>query len=111
MRGPRRFTDAERNEIWDRIAAGHSVAAVAAAFNRYPSAIRAVVRATGGVRPSTRRRSDRALTLCEREEISRGLSANQPCRVIATRLGPSALYGVPGGGAEWWQRSLSSLCC
>ncbi len=48
MRGPRRFTPAERNEIWDRIEAGHSVAAVAAALGRFPSAVRAVQGASGG---------------------------------------------------------------
>jgi IS30 family transposase len=87
MRGPRRFTEAEKTEVWDRIAAGHSVAAVASALGRYPSAVRALQQATGGVRPRVRRRPDRALCLFEREEISRGLSAKESSRVIALRLG------------------------
>jgi transposase-like protein len=75
MRGPRRFTEAEKTEVWDRIAAGHSVAAVASALGRYPSAVRALQQATGGVRPRVRRRPDRALCLIEREEISRRQSS------------------------------------
>jgi IS30 family transposase len=87
MRGPRRFTEAEKTEIWDRIQAGQSVPTVAAAFGRYPSAVRALQKATGGVRPDVRRRHDRVLSLAEREEISRGLSAGEPFRMIAARVG------------------------
>jgi IS30 family transposase len=42
---------------------------------------------TGGIRPPPRQRSRLALTLAEREEISRGLARNQSLRVIAARLG------------------------
>jgi transposase, IS30 family len=106
MRGPRRFTEAEKHEIWDRIAAGHSVAAIAAALGRYPSAVRAVQQTTGGVRPRSLRRSDRSLSLSEREEISRGLAAREPCRGIALRLGraPSTVcreVARNGGGARY----------
>jgi hypothetical protein len=75
MRRRRPFTQAETAEIWDRIAAGHSPAAVAAVFGRYPSAIRALQQSTGGVRPLGRCRREGSLDLAEREEISRGLAA------------------------------------
>jgi hypothetical protein len=39
------------------------------------------------IRQAQRRRSRRALTLCEREEISRGVFAGQSRRSIATTLG------------------------
>jgi transposase-like protein len=56
MRDPRKFTGAERAEIWDRIAAGESIPKIAASFDRYPSAIRSLLRQTGGVRPPVRTR-------------------------------------------------------
>jgi hypothetical protein len=46
----RRFTEAERTEIWERLALGQSGSMVARAFGRFPSAIYAVQRVTGGVR-------------------------------------------------------------
>jgi hypothetical protein len=52
MRDPQRFTGAERAEIWDRIRVGESIPSIAASFNRNPSAIRSLLMATGGVRPS-----------------------------------------------------------
>ena len=43
----------------------------------------------GGIRPQSRCRSSRALTLVEREEISRGIAAKESVRSIAVRLGRS----------------------
>jgi Helix-turn-helix domain len=57
------------------------------AERRYPSAIRALQQASGGVRPELRRRRAGTLSLSEREEISRGLSAGHPLRAIARELG------------------------
>ncbi len=88
-RDPRRFTHAERNEIWDRIQSGESVNSISVDFGRYPSAIRKMQLTTGGVRPSPRCRSTRALSLVEREEISRGLCAGQTMRAIAVQIGRS----------------------
>jgi IS30 family transposase len=82
----RRFTEAERTEIWERLTKGESGSMVARAFGRFPSAIYAVQRVTGGVRPAERRRRKDALTLTEREEISRGLASRETYRTIAVRL-------------------------
>jgi hypothetical protein len=54
MRRRRAFTESERIEIWDRIEAGQTPASVAAVVGRYPSAIRALQQASGGVRPEPR---------------------------------------------------------
>jgi IS30 family transposase len=86
MRPPRRFTEAERAEIWARIEAGESAPSVAAALGRFPSAITALQLKTGGTRPRSRHRRENALSVDGREEISRGLAAKQSCRAIATRL-------------------------
>jgi len=82
----RRFTEAEKAEIWDRVKAGESVRSVAIAFSRFPSAIASLQRRTGGARPRSRQPRISALSLGEREEISRGLASKQSCRAIATRL-------------------------
>ncbi len=87
MRAYRRFTESEKTEIWDRIEAGETVRAVAIAFGHFPSAVRGMVQQTGGTRPARRRAREIALTLAEREEISRGLAAKQSCRTIASGLG------------------------
>ena len=94
MRDPQRFTGDERAEIWDRIRACESIPSIAESFGRYPSAIRKLLMATGGVRPRERHRSERNLSLDEREEISRGLATGSSLRSIAARLGraPSTVW-------------------
>lgn len=94
-----RFTPSERSEAWDRIPAGETAASIAASFGRYPSAIRAVMLATGGIPPTERRRADRVLTLAEWEEISRGVAAGESLRSIAGRIGraPSTVSRELGG--------------
>ena len=82
----RRFTEAERAEIWDRLLSGEPGSSVAKALGRFPSAIYAVQHLTGGVRPAVRQRRKDALTITEREEISRGLASGETYRIIATRL-------------------------
>jgi IS30 family transposase len=82
----RRFTEAERAEIWNRLALGESGRSVANAFGRFPSAIYAVQHLTGGVRPAERRRRKGALTLPEREGISRCLAAGASYQAIAAQL-------------------------
>jgi IS30 family transposase len=87
MRRRRAFTESEKTEIWNRIEAGQTPASVAALLGRYPSAIRALQQASGGVRHEPKRRRAGLLSLGEREEISRGLSAGHPLRAIAGALG------------------------
>ncbi|MCP4316705.1 MAG: helix-turn-helix domain-containing protein [Hyphomicrobiales bacterium] len=55
-------------------------------FDRGSSSIYPLLSSTGGIRPPERRRSRLALTLGEREEISRGLKARYSLRVIARQL-------------------------
>jgi IS30 family transposase len=50
----------------------------------------ALVRGTGGVGPRPRVRAARALSIDEREEISRGLAEGASLREIAQRLGRAA---------------------
>ena len=56
------------------------------AFDRNSSSIYPLLARTGGIRPPERRRSRLAMTLAEREEISRGLKARLSFRSIARQL-------------------------
>jgi len=74
----RGFTAAEKTEMWDRWQRGESLSSIGRAFGK-----------DGGVRPAPRRRSRLALTLLERETISRGIVARQSARSMARQLGRS----------------------
>ena len=69
------YTETDKSLMWDRWQNGESLHSIAKLFDRHHSAIQAVLARTGGIRPPHRRRSRRALTLSEREEISRGVFA------------------------------------
>src|SRR5712672_3240538 len=85
----RGFTAAEKTELWDRWKRGESLKAIGRAFGKPSSSIYFLVAPHGGIRPAQRRRSRLALTLAEREVISRGITARQSARSIARLLGRS----------------------
>ncbi len=85
---PRRYiTDSEMSLIWDRWEKGESLNAIARDLGRYHSAVQGALARTGGIRPAPRRHSRLALSLAEREEISRGIVAGHSIRTIASQLG------------------------
>jgi IS30 family transposase len=84
------FTEQQKAEIWDRWQRGESMSSIGRGFERNSSSIYPLLARTGGIRPPDRRRSHLALTLGEREEISRGLRARQSLRSIARALQRSA---------------------
>ena len=86
----RGFAAAEKKELWDRWQRGESLKAIGRAFGKPSSSIYNQVAPHGGIRPAPRRRSRLALTLAEREEISRGIAAHQSARSLARLLGRSA---------------------
>jgi|SRR5665213_2002367 len=86
----RGFTAAEKTELWDRWQRGESLKAIGRTFGKPSSSIRNQVAPHGGIRPASRRRSRLALTLPEREEISRGIAGRQSARSMARLLGRSA---------------------
>ena len=83
----RGFTAAEKTELWDRCKRGELLKAIGRAFGKESSSIYFLVAPHGGIRPAERRRSRLALTLAEREVISRGVTARQSARSIAKLLG------------------------
>ena len=85
----RGFSMAERTEMWDRWQRGESLKAIGRAFGKPSSSIYNQLAPRGGIRPAPRRRSRLALTLSEREEISRGIVAQRSVRSMALLLGRS----------------------
>lgn len=80
------YTESQKALMWDRWKAGDSLQQIAQLFDRNHSSIQRILAETGGIRPAARRRSRLALTLVEREEISRAVAVGQSTREIATRL-------------------------
>ncbi len=81
------YTTAEKSEMWERWQRGESLNAIARAFETSHSAITKNFARYGGIRPLGRQRSKIALTLSEREEISRGIVGGLSLRTIARQLG------------------------
>ena len=81
------YSAEQKNLMWDRWQAGDSLHEIARLFDRGHSSVQGVLSETGGIRPRPRSRSRLALTLAEREEISRGMVVGQSLRSIAASLG------------------------
>ena len=77
------YSSEQRNLMWDRCQAGDSMHVIAGLFDRGHSSVQRILSETGGIRPRQRSRSRLALTLSEREEISRGIVAGHSLRSIA----------------------------
>jgi IS30 family transposase len=73
--------------MWSRWKAGHHVREIARAFGRDHGSIRGLLLQQGGIAPAPRTRAVIALTLAEREDISRGIAAGKSGRSIAKRIG------------------------
>jgi len=84
-----KYTAAQKADIWNRWQRGESLNSIGRLFDRPSSSIFNMLAPTGGIRPPPRQRSRLALTLAEREEISRGLACRLSLRAIATQLGRS----------------------
>lgn len=80
------YTESQRALMWERWRKGESLQQIAQLFDRGHSSIQGVFAATGGIQPRSRCRSRLALTMAEREEISRGLVAGNSIRSIASHL-------------------------
>ena len=83
------YSAAQRSEIWDRWQAGEPMSSIGRRFDRESSSVFSVISPTGGIRPPDRYRAKQALSLSEREEISRWLSMRCSLRSIARHLGRS----------------------
>ena len=122
----RGLSSAEKAELWRRWKAGETVAQVARTLGKSNLVLFGVIRPHGGIAPRERCRSRLALTLGEREEISRGLCARRSIRQIAQVLGraPSSVsrelarntpqwrdYRAHEADQRAWERALRPKPC
>ena len=84
------YTDSQKALMWERWKEGWTLHEIGKLFDRPHTSIHNILSKTGGIRPPERRRCASALTLAEREEISRALIAGQSMRSVASRLGRAA---------------------
>ena len=103
------YTESQKALMWERWQKGESLQQIAQLFDRNHSSIQPILAVTGGIRPAPRCRSRIALTLAEREEISRAVVAGDSIRSIATQLGraPSTVSREikRNGGRECYRAS------
>jgi IS30 family transposase len=119
------YSESQKALMWDRWQKGDSLHDIARLFDRGHSSISRILGETGGIRPPTRKRSARSLTLEERETISRGLAkqlslreiAQQLCRCPSTvsrevsRNGGRTHYRASSANEAAWQRAQRPKRC
>jgi hypothetical protein len=111
--------------MWERWKKGETLHQIARLFDRPHTSIRQILAESGGFRPPERRRSTLALTLAEREEISRALVAGDSVRAVAARLarapstisreiarnGGASCYRAAQADSAAWQRAHRPKQC
>jgi len=116
---------AQRVEVWRRWKAGESLHAIGRAVGKAHVVVNFLLKRHGGIAPPARRRSRWALTLAEREDISRGMASGCSLRAIAQglRRAPSTLsreVARRGGRAQYraneadqqaWESALRPKVC
>src|SRR5271156_1820711 len=115
----------QKSGMWRRWKAGQSLHEIGSALGKEHSSIRCLVSRHGGFVPAVRRRSLRALTLAEREDISRGLASGSSIRDIAkdlrraastvsrevARHGGRPLYRANEADQQAWESALRPKAC
>ncbi len=77
----------QKAELWQRWKTGQSLSDIGRALGKHAGSVHGVLSSNGGIAPLDRQRSRLALTLDEREEISRGIAAGLSIRRIAAKIG------------------------
>lgn len=105
------YSDSQKALMWERWKQGWTLHEIGKLFDRPHTSIHQILAATGGFRPPQRARSAAALTLAEREEISRAMVAGESIRSTAARLGraPSTISREikRNGGCDGYRASLA----
>jgi len=119
------YSEKQKSLMWDRWEKGETLHSIASLFDRHHPSIARILGLTGGIRPPKRVRSSLALTLSEREGISRGIATHLSIRAIAAKLrrSPSTVsreinrnggyYSYRAAPAEQaaWDRALRPKRC
>ena len=107
----RRAHEELKRRVYESYRAGMSASAIARLLGLRAGSVRHLLLAVGGMPPKPPRRPAAALSLAQREEISRGLAAGEPVRLIAARVGVhrSTIYReiARGGGREHYRALLA----
>jgi IS30 family transposase len=120
-----KLSAAQRADMWNRWKAGQSLNAIGRALGKDKQVIHFLLARRGGIAPPVRRRSRRALTLAEREDISRGIASGCSMRVIAkglkravstvsrevARHGGRPLYRANEADQQAWESALRPKTC
>ena len=103
------YSDSQKALMWERWKQGATLHEIGKLFDRPHTSIHRILAQTGGFRPAERSRALTALTLAEREEISRALVKGESIRSIACRLNraPSTISREikRNGGSEDYRAS------
>jgi IS30 family transposase len=81
------YTESQKALMWERWKEGWTLHQIGHLFDRAHTSVHKILAETGGFRPPQRRRDAKALTLAEREEVSRFLAEGWSLRWIASKLG------------------------
>jgi IS30 family transposase len=115
----------QRADMWQRWKLGQSLNEIGRALGKDHVVIHFALARHGGIAPPVRRRSRQALTLAEREDISRGIASGCSIRAIAQRLtrSPSTVsrevarqggppqYRASEADQQAWQSALRPKPC
>jgi IS30 family transposase len=119
------YIEAQKALMWDRWKAGDILHEIGKLFDRPHTSIQPILSTTGGIRPPARRRARLALSLAEREEISRSLAAGESIRCVARRLqraastisrellrngGKTCYRAAKADGAAWERARCPKTC-
>jgi IS30 family transposase len=116
---------AQKAELWARWKAGESMSDIGRVLGKHPGSIFTFLAVQGGIWRAPRTRAARALTTAEREQISRGLAAEQSIRAIARELdrpastisrevvrnGGRVQYRAVTAEARMWRRAERPKVC
>jgi transposase, IS30 family len=120
-----KLSSVQRADMWGRWKAGQSLHEIGRALGKDHAVIQFLLARHGGITPGARRRSKLALTLAEREDISRGIASGSSMRVIAQRLsracstvsrevarhGGRAQYRASEADQQTWESALRPKLC
>ena len=119
------MSDAQKQELWKRWRGGESLSDIGRVLGKFPASIFGVLRLHGGLAPRVRTRSALALSVWEREEISRGLALGHSLRQISADLSraPSTIsrevnrnggrvhYRAHAADEKTWERARRPKLC
>lgn len=115
----------QKKELWNRWKNGQSLSEIGRALGKHAGSIHGVLSVNGGIAPREHKQRGDALTLSEREEISRSLATHCSLRTIAQRLGraPSTIsreinrngglqsYRASAAETRSWERARRPKAC